>query len=203
MIVYGSSLSPFVRKVLAFTGEKGLVVDHRPVRPRDPSPDFQACSALGKIPAFSDGDYRLADSTAICHYVERKYPAPALFPDDAEAYGRMVWFDKYADTILIPVMGKVFFNLVVKAKLLGQEPDMAVVEKALAEELPPIFDYLDSQATGPFLVGVALSLADVAIAAPFVNLKIAGHPPDASRWPRLGAYVSGILSRPRISKIRD
>ena len=31
MIVYGSSMSPFVRKVLAFAAEKGIAVESKPV----------------------------------------------------------------------------------------------------------------------------------------------------------------------------
>src|SRR5689334_9996162 len=113
MIVYGSSLSPFVRKTLAFIGEKGLAAEHRIVNFQDASPEFRACSPLGKIPGFADGGFRLADSSAICHYLERKYPSPALFPAGAEDYGRMVWFDEFSDTVLFAAAGKVFFNLFV------------------------------------------------------------------------------------------
>ena len=43
-----------------------------------------------------DGDYTLANSTAICLYMEKKQPAPAVLPGDAQAYGRALWFDAYA-----------------------------------------------------------------------------------------------------------
>jgi len=33
MIVYGASLSPFVRKVLAFAAEKGIEVEHKVLPP--------------------------------------------------------------------------------------------------------------------------------------------------------------------------
>ncbi len=202
MIVFGSSLSPFVRKVLAFAREKGLAFEHRPVSFQDQSAEFRACSPLGKIPALADGDYRLADSSAICHYLERKFPQPALLPQGAEELGRVLWFEEFNDTVLVPAMGKVFFNLFVRPKYLGQQPDMAVVEQALSKELPPLFDYLEKQIAGPFLVGESVSLADIALYCPFVNLKLAGHPLDASRWPKLGAYLTGLLARPAFY-IRD
>ena len=82
MILYGSSLSPFVRKVLAYAGEKGIELDSQPVGPGDPNPDFRAASPFGKMPGFADGDYRLGDSSAIIHYLEAKYPEPALIPAD-------------------------------------------------------------------------------------------------------------------------
>jgi len=203
MIVYGSSLSPFVRKVLVFVAEKGLTVEHKPVGLQDKSPAFRACSPLGKVPGFSDGAFQLADSTAICHYLERRYPMPALFPSTAEDYGRMVWFEEFADTVLVPAAGKVFFNLVVKPRFLKQPADMAVVDKALADDLPPLFDYLEREMTGPFLVGGALSLADIATASPFVNLAIAERPLDAQRWPKLGRDIAALVARPSFNGISD
>jgi glutathione S-transferase len=196
MIVYGTSLSPFTRKVLVFLGEKGLKFEHKPIRPHDPSPAFRAASPLGKIPGFSDGDYVLADSSAICHYLERKYPAPALFPAGAEEIGRMMWFEKFSDTLLTPTAGKIFFQLRVRPMLFKEEPDMKIVDAALSKELPPLLDYLEKQIGGPFLVGGKLSLADIAIHCIFVNLKLAGHPLDAQRWPKIGTYLAGLLARP-------
>jgi glutathione S-transferase len=203
MIVYGSSVSPFVRKVLVFIAEKGLQTEHVPLGLQDQPPDFRACSPAGKIPAFRDDSFQLADSSAICHYLERKYPALPLFPMGAEDYGRMVWFDEYADTIAWEAGAKAFFNLVVMPKVLGKPGDAAAAAKALEEELPPIYDYLESQVTGPFLVGGAFTLADIAVAAPFVNLKIAGHPLDAARWPKLAEYTATILARPSFAATRD
>jgi glutathione S-transferase len=203
MIVYGSSLSPFVRKVLVTIAEKGLTTEHKPLFPGDKTPEFRATSPLGKFPGFADGDFKLADSSAICHYLERKYPTPPLFPAGAEAFGRTVWFDEYSDTVLFSSVVKVFWNLVVmKAMNLGA-PDMVAVETALKDELPPMFSYLESQISGAYLVGDSFSLADIAIASPFVNLKIAGHPLDAARWPKLAAYLGPILARPSFVKAKD
>jgi len=63
MILYGSSLAPAVRKVLAFLGEKGLVAEHRPVAPHDASRAFKMASPLGQIPAFSDAAFGLCTAT--------------------------------------------------------------------------------------------------------------------------------------------
>jgi glutathione S-transferase len=203
MILYGSSLSAFTRKALAFLAEKGLPFEHRPVAPRDMSPEFRACSPFGKIPAIQDGDFRLADSSAICHYLERKYPTPALFPSGVEDFARMMWFEEFNDTLLIPAAGKVFFQLVVRPNLLKEPTDMAAVEHALANDIPPVFDYLERQISGPFLVGDRISLADIAIHCIFVNLKITGHGVDAARWPKLARYIAGLMARPTLAAIRD
>ncbi|HEY0165295.1 MAG TPA: glutathione S-transferase N-terminal domain-containing protein, partial [Sphingomicrobium sp.] len=54
MILYGSSLSPFVRKVLAFAAEKSIDLEVRPVGLADQTPDFRAASPFGKMPALVD-----------------------------------------------------------------------------------------------------------------------------------------------------
>ena len=203
MILYGTCYSPFVRKVLFFLGEKGVPCEHVPLRFHDPLAAFNAASPFGKIPALSDGDFHLSDSSAICHYIERKHPEHPLLPDDAEGFAQAVWFDKFHDTMLMPAVGKVFFNLFVKPRLLKQEPDMPVVEKALAEDIPFVYGFLERTIKGPFLVGDRLSLADIAVAVPFFNAAIAGHPVDAARYPRLGAYVAAIHARPAFAAISD
>ena len=196
MILYGTSYSPFVRKVLVALAEKGQSVDHRPVFFHAPDQSFQACSPLGKIPAFEDEDFRLADSTAIMTYLEAKYPTPALWPVAPRDRARAVWFDKFGDTELFSILVKPFAERVVKPQMMGKDGDEAVAVKAMTEELPKLFDYLESQIDGPYLAGDAFSIADVSIATGFHNLKLAGEQVDAGRWPKLAAYVEATLARP-------
>jgi len=72
MILYGSTMSPFVRKVAAYAAEKGIELELQPTGFPNPSPEFRAASPFGKMPALVDGDYSLADSSAIIHYLEAK-----------------------------------------------------------------------------------------------------------------------------------
>jgi glutathione S-transferase len=198
MILYGSSLSPFVRKALVFASEKGIELEVRPTGIADPDPQFRAASPFGKMPALADGDYKLADSSAICHYIEAAHPAPALIPAEPKARGRTIWFDEFADTILFACGARMFFNRIVAPLFLKREGDAAAADAAEREELPPILDYLEGVVpdAGGFLVGEALTLADIAVANPFVNLRHMAVEWDAERHPRTGAYVEAILARP-------
>lgn len=198
MILYGSSLSPFVRKVLAYAGEKGIELDLRPVGVGDENPEFRAASPFGKMPALADGDYRLADSSAIIHYLEAKHPEPALIPADPEARGRTIWFDEFGDTILAACGAKMFFNRIVAPRFLGRPGDAAVADKAEREELPAILDYLEDVVPEDdgYLVDDRLTLADIAVAGPFANLGHLGCGIDPTRHPRTSAYTRRILERP-------
>lgn len=204
MIIYGSSLSPFVRKVLAYCGERGIEVENLVGRPGEPAPGFVEASPLRKIPALRDGDFTLADSSAIIHYLEAKYPKGGLIPTDPEDRGRTIWFEEYADTVMMGCAGKIFFNRFVAPKVFGQAGDELVAEAAERDELPTILDYLEATVPGEtgFLVGGRLTLADLAVAGIFRNFEMLGIAIDRTRHPRLAAYVERILARDSYATIR-
>jgi glutathione S-transferase len=204
MIVYGSSMSPFVRKVLAFAAEKGIEVESKPLGLGARDPDFIEASPFGKIPAFRNGDFTLADSSAIVHYLEAKQPEPKLIPSEPEALGRTIWFDEFADTILFACGAKMFFNRIVAPRFLGREGDLAAADAAERDELPPILDYLEGvlPASG-FLVEDRLTLADLAVASPFANFRHLGIAIDPARWPKLAAFAERMLERPSFKSYVD
>ena len=70
MILYGSTVSPFVRKAVAFGVEKGIEFKIKPVGMRSTDEEFLAVSPFAKMPALRDGDYTLADSSAIIAYFD-------------------------------------------------------------------------------------------------------------------------------------
>lgn len=197
-IVYGVNASPFVRKVRAFLAEKGIAYELEPVIPGMQPPDYKKISPLGKVPAFRDGDRTLADSSIICAYLERTHPQPALYPADPYEYARALWFEEYGDSALSAVLtAKLFFQRFVSPRLLNRPSDETVVKKALDEEIPPLFDYLESQIEGKeVLVGNHLSIGDLGVATHFVSMRHAGLGVDAKRWPELARYVKQIHGRP-------
>ena len=202
MIVYGSSLSPFVRKVLIVVAEKGLTVDLVPAGLGRGGPDFVAASPFGKMPAFRDPgadggrDFCISDSSAIVAYLDTKYPDANLIPVDAIGRARTVWFEEFADTILFTVAVKVFFNRFVGPKVLKVGGDERLAAAAVETELPPLLEYLEGvvPASG-FLVANRITVADIAVASPFINLAHVGVTVDPARWPKVSAYLAGLFAR--------
>ncbi len=195
MKVFGFPLSPFVRKVHLVAAEKGIRVEALPANPRSPSPEFAAASPFRKIPALQDGDFSLADSTAIVTYLDALHPAPAMTPGDARAKGRAIWFEEFADTILSAAGGKVVFNRFVAPKVLGVPGDEDAA-KAGEAELGPVYDYLETQApTEGWLVG-EFSIADIAVASVLRTLRYVALEPDAARHPRVAAWYERVQARP-------
>ena len=202
MIVYGSTISPFVRKVVAFAAEKGIAVEVKPSGMGRGGPDFEEASPFRKMPALRDPgaddgrDFTISDSTAIVTYLEARHPEPNLIPTEARARARAIWYEEFGDTMVMAAGGKMFFNRLVAPTFLKREGDHAVADAAERDELPPIMDYLERVApdAGGFLLEDRLTLADIAVASPFANLSYIGV--EIGRWPRAAAYVGSILARP-------
>jgi len=90
-----------------------------------------------------------------------------------------------------------FFNRIVAPRFLGREGDLAAAEKAQKEEMPPLIDYIEGVLPeSGFLVDDRLSLADLAVASPFVNLVHMGIAVDAGFHPKTAAFVERMHSRP-------
>ena len=202
MILYGSTVSPFVRKVAAYCSEKSIAYDHVPVGLNDPNPDFLAASPFRKIPALVDGDYALSDSSAIIHYLEARHPDPALIPADPRERGKVVWFDEWADTLLFACGAKMFFNRVVAPRFLGRPGDLDAADAAERDDLPKLLDYLEGVIPDSgFLVGDRLTLADIAVASPFANFRHMDLAIDPARYPRILGFTKAILGRPSFAPL--
>jgi glutathione S-transferase len=203
MILFGSSFSPFVRKVMVYLAERGLDFELRNVRIGDMDPAFRTASPFGKMPAFQDDDFSISDSSAILAYLEAKLPDGALTPTGAADRARTVWFEELADSIMAQIVFKCFFNRIVAPLFLKQDGDEALAVEGETKDLPTLLAYLETVVpdAGGFLVGNALSIADIAVASPFVNYDHARCAVDKAAYPRTYAWVESMHARPSFAAI--
>jgi len=198
--LYGEAGSPFVRKIRVLLAEKQIPYELVQVNIFDPPEWFAAISPLRRIPVLHDaaapGDGLLCDSSVIAAYLERQFPAPAFYPASAWDYAQATWLEEYSDGGLIPRIGAEVFRPRLRGWLTGQACDDTLVAKAMAESLPPYFRYLEDRIAGrDYFVGGGISIADIAVASPFVNLNHAGESVDDSRFPSLAAFLGRMLAR--------
>jgi glutathione S-transferase len=202
--VFGASASPFVRKVRVALAEKKIPYDLVPVFPGGTDEDFRKLSPLGKIPALRDGDKGFSDSSVISLYLEKKHPSPSLYPSDPYEYARALWFEEYADSAMVNVIGpKIFMEKVVNPKFFNKPTNEETVAKAVKEDLPPVLQYLEGQLTGEYLAGSQLSIGDIAVCSMLVNMFHAGVALDTQQYPKLARYVARIHERPSFKNCID
>ncbi|MEY2942937.1 MAG: hypothetical protein RLY97_951 [Pseudomonadota bacterium] len=204
MKLYGALLSPYVRKAALVLAEKGLDYDLANFRGQDGLlPEFLAISPFGKMPALLDGDFALADSSAIAAYLEAEYPQPSLYPASPRGIGRAIWFDEYADTILSASGLKVLFNRFVGPKLLGVAGDEALAIQG-ESELPLLYEYLESVTPGDgWLVGDQFSIADIAVASMIRSLSYVNVEPKAAQYPQISKWYARICARPAWQNVAE
>jgi len=200
--LYGASLSPFVRKVRAALSLKSIDYELVGVMPGAMDPEFLAKSPLSKIPVWEEGEFVLPDSSAICAYLDRRIPTPSLYPSDAFAYGRALFWEEYGDTRLVESAGPPFFQRVVHAKVFKKPVDEEIVRRHVEEVLPPVQDQLETLFIASGLANPeAISIAELGVWSPFVNLEHAGIELDAARWPGLAAFVKAMNAHPALAPL--
>jgi len=204
--LFGANVSPFVRKCRVVLAEKGLTYTHESVNPFQPPPNFRQISPLGKIPALLDGEKSIADSTAICIYLERCNPTPALYPTDHYEYAHALYIEEFIDSGMMPVGGGLVFRPLVLGPVAMNQPLTKEVKEAALEvvenQIAPMWDYLERQlGASEFFVGNQLSIADITVASAHVNLWHGGVDPDPVHWPKLSAFLARMWARPSFATL--
>jgi glutathione S-transferase len=195
--IHGVPFSAHTRKVIITALEKAIPYELVPVIPLTPPPGWQERSPLGLIPIIEDGDFTLADSTAICQYLDRAYPGLSLYPGDARQFARVIWLEEFVDGGLAPhVLRGLLMQRVFAPKFLGKAPDEALIQISLTQMIPARFDYLEQALRGDWFVANAFSMADVAVASILMNFHFAGEVVDSDRHPKLARFLARALARP-------
>lgn len=194
-------LSPFCRKVRLTLAEKRIEVELVEERYWEQDPDFLRRNPAAKVPVLKMDGKMMADSGAICEYLEEKYPEPTLMPRDVDAryeVRRLVaWFD---DKFHHEVTSKLLYERVNK-KVMGQGyPDSRNV-KAGAQKIKYHLDYmtwlLDHRR---WLAGDSMSMADFAAAAHLSSLDYISDV-DWNRSAVVKDWYAKIKSRPAFRSI--
>ncbi|MBO1073193.1 FtsZ-binding protein FzlA [Roseomonas marmotae] len=166
-ILYHLPLSPYARKVRLALNEKRIPFELRLERVWERREEFLEMNPAGTVPVLAEENgLVLADSYAVCEYLDEAYPEIPLLGrtlgERAEVRRLVAWFDgKFAREVTV----NLYYEKQMK-RLLGRgNPDAAALRAGYAN-LKPHLDYLGWLAeTRLWLAGNFLSLADLTAAA--------------------------------------
>ncbi|MBY0335135.1 MAG: glutathione S-transferase family protein [Acetobacteraceae bacterium] len=166
-ILYHLPLSPFSRKVRLALAEKRIPFELRVEKVWERREEFLAMNPAGTVPVLvEENGLAIADSYAICEYLDEAYPDISLFgrtlAERAEVRRLVAWFDtKFAEE----VTRNLIWERHLKRALGHGNPDGAAIRAGYAN-LKPHLDVIGWLAESrPWLAGAHLSLADFAAAA--------------------------------------
>ncbi|WP_033927137.1 glutathione S-transferase family protein [Sphingomonas sp. 35-24ZXX] len=194
------SIGPNPRVVLMFLEEKGAVIDRAFVdimKGENRGPDFLAKNPFGQLPLLEmdDGTY-LSESTAICGYIEEKFPTPALIGSTAEERAVTQMLVRRLDYDVVAPMTTAFRGsegLPMFQNRLRCLPEAADGLKACARDGLAAFDALLAGKT--WLAGDRFTLADIMLycLTEFGNRVGQPTPDDLSN---IKAWSERVAARP-------
>jgi len=199
--LYHVPLSPFCRKVRLVLAEKRIEVELVEERYWEEQPEFLRRNPGGKVPVLRLDGVMMAESSAICEYLEETRPDPALMPKDPagrfEVRRLVGWFD---DKFHREVTANLLYERVNK-KITGKGyPDSSNI-KAGARAIKYHLDYmawlLDHRR---WLAGDQMSLADFTAAAHLSSLDYISDV-DWNRSDIVKDWYAKIKSRPAFRSI--
>ena len=196
--LYQFPLCPFSRKVRLVMGEKGIGYELWRENPWDMRDEFLAMNPAGRTPVLHDPDkgLTLADSRAICEYIEETVDRAPLIIGTASARAEIrrlvALFD---ENFFADVTGPLLNERMKKRLILRQSPDSRVLRETmrLAHEHLYYIDYLVDNR--PWLGGATMSLADLAAAAQISVADYLGGI-DWSQHEQARGWYSALKSRP-------
>ncbi|WP_121060902.1 glutathione S-transferase family protein [Chachezhania antarctica] len=194
--LYHVPLSPFCRKVRLVLAEKKIEAELVEERYWENDADFLRRNPAGKVPVLRLDNQIMAESAAICEYIEETRPEPPLMPRKPSAryeVRRLIgWFDdKFHDE----VTSQLLYERVNKKITKRGYPDSSAV-KSGARAIKYHLDYmawlLDHRR---WLAGDMLTLADFTAAAHLSSLDYISDV-DWNRQPVVKDWYAKIKSRP-------
>ena len=215
--------SAFCEKVRLVLAAKQLPYNVVEVTPGVGQLELYRLSGQRQVPVLVDGAEVVADSTAIAQYLEDKVPEPVLLPVDPAQRAQVLLLEDWADTALAagvrlalvqaaavdPVLRGGLLPDATPAPLrslvgalpsrvlsgLGQVVDQGGLEQ-LRANLQQLCALVQVQ---PYLVGEALSLADLAVVAQLSLLLF----PASAGAPLAGRGVPGLADDPQLMPLWD
>ena len=201
LVLHGYRYSVYVRIARLALAEKGVAYDRVEVNPFSPDVPaaYLALHPFGRVPTLVHDGFALYETGAISRYIDRAFPGPKLQPEEAHALARMDQIIGVVDSYgYWPLVRQVFSHRVFRPAI-GQPTDDAEVARGLvgAAKVLTALEALASPTA--FLVGPALSLADLHLGAMTAYFTAA---PEGTalldRYPRLAGWWRRLQTRPSL-----
>jgi len=202
MKIYNSSLAPNPRRLRIFVAEKGLKIPTEEVdifTGKNRTPEMLAKNPAGGLPFIElDDGTHLAESVAICRYLEGLHPEPNLMGKDNREQAFIEMWNRRMELNLFAVAARAFqhTNELFKARI-KQFPEYGETQR---ETVKQQLQWLDAQiGNKPFIAGDRFTIADItALVAVDFAAQAAGVSADPA-LKNLARWHQSVSGRPSAS----
>lgn len=181
---------------------KGINYELQPLNPYVEKEQAQKRHPMGKVPVLEHDGHSIIDSTVIAHYLDDLYPVPPLYPGNAAERAQIRWLEEYADTRLTSLVGGIlFYQTILRGKMLNKDVDHEAVELCLEHHLPLALTYLEEQLPNEGYISDHFSMAEISLWSVLRSGWMAGV--RLTHYPKLNAYLSSIEQEPWIANLMN
>src|SRR3954469_9387833 len=106
LFVDSSYLSPYAMSAFVALREKQIPFELALVdldRAEHLAPQYASLSTTLRVPMLSDGAFHLSESSAICEYLEDRFPGKALYPSDPQRKAKAREVQAWLRSDLMPI----------------------------------------------------------------------------------------------------
>jgi glutathione S-transferase len=197
--------APNPRRVRIFLAEKGVMLPTEGVdlgAQAHKTADFRAVNPMQRLPALvlDDGTV-IAESIAICRYVEALHPAPPLFGEGALEQALIEMWQRRVEFHLLTVVSHAFRHLHPAMAPL-EVPQVAAWGEANKPRALEFLAFLDDELKGrPYVAGPRFSVADITavVAIDFMKPAKIIMPEGLGQ---LARWYREVWARPSVAKER-
>lgn len=202
MKLYDVTIAPNPRRVRIFIAEKGIDVEYQQVDMRGgehKTPDYLRMNPSGKIPVLeTDTGEHIAESVAICRYLEAVHPEPNLFGATPVELGRIEMHNRILELELWSPIGMSWVNGPVVAKIAaGRFKQNPQAKETGDTNTHSFYARLNEEmATRQYMAGARFTVADItALTAVDFATELVGLKP-ADDLEHLWAWHQRVSARP-------
>jgi glutathione S-transferase len=198
MKIYDFALAPNPRRLRIFVAEKGLKIPSEQINileGQNRTPEMLAKNPAGGLPVMElDDGSHLAESVAICRYLEGLHPEPNLMGKDSREQAFIEMWNRRIELNLFGPVSRVFQNTTELFKgRIKQFPEYAAQQREIVDQQ---MQWLDLQiGNKPFIAGDRFTIADITAEVAVDFGDFAGIKPDPS-LKNLSRWHQSVSSRP-------
>jgi glutathione S-transferase len=201
MKLHTSARAPNPRRVDMFIAEKGIegivreYVDLNAGEHRTPA--FATRNPMARVPVLELDDGRfLAESRAICTYLEGRYPEPNLMGTSAEERAFIEMADRQVEFHLLATIANFVRHTHPGLATLEkpQFPDFGASQGQKLLEVARLFDA--QMATRPWIAGERFTIADITAFCALEFARLGKFKPADAGLPHLAAWRDRVAARP-------
>lgn len=204
MKLYGYFRSSASYRVRIALNLKGLSYDQVAVdlrKEETQTAEYRSMNPQGLVPALQDGDTMVAQSLAICEYLEETHPKPPLLPGDAAGRARVRALALAVACEIHPLNNLRVLNYLTRTIGVSDEQRLAWYRHWVGEGFMAIEAMLaGSKETGRFCHGDAPTLADVLLVPQVFNAN--RFTVDMAPYPTIRRINDACLALPAFDRAR-